>query len=237
MPWVWLLDLSILIAGWPRARTGLRPRRPTGAARGPGQRAGPVHAGARAHVLALVQGCAVVPGSPGDGVPALLDLEVRGIGGRRLRRAACRRSCTGSAVGIVDGQFVSPPVFWRSSPRGVDLLAYVHPIPITRSRNGCSGDGQATAPVGIRRVHRRVQLRRHRHRGGRPGLGTLPSQPVVVVAHVGIHGPVARPVRDRRRHEHLRPGAVGVAPLRARSSTPCGRRRGLPSWRRLDWPC
>ena len=26
---------------------------------------------------------------------------------------------------IADGRFVSPPIFWRSSPRGVDLLAFV----------------------------------------------------------------------------------------------------------------
>jgi hypothetical protein len=30
---------------------------------------------------------------------------------------------------LVDGRFVSPPIFWRSSPRGVDLLALVTPNP------------------------------------------------------------------------------------------------------------
>jgi hypothetical protein len=30
---------------------------------------------------------------------------------------------------IVDGRFVSPPIFWRSSPGGVDLLSYVMPNP------------------------------------------------------------------------------------------------------------
>jgi hypothetical protein len=30
---------------------------------------------------------------------------------------------------FVDGRFVSPPIFWRSSPRGVDLLALVTPNP------------------------------------------------------------------------------------------------------------
>ena len=29
----------------------------------------------------------------------------------------------------LDGRFVSPPIFWRSSPRGVDLLAFVLPNP------------------------------------------------------------------------------------------------------------
>jgi hypothetical protein len=30
---------------------------------------------------------------------------------------------------LADGRFVSPPIFWRSSPGGVDLLAYVTPNP------------------------------------------------------------------------------------------------------------
>jgi hypothetical protein len=53
----------------------------------------------------------------------------------------------GLGQGIVDGQFVSPPVFWRSSPRGVDLLAYLHPNPNHPVSRWLLGDGQATAPV------------------------------------------------------------------------------------------
>ena len=53
----------------------------------------------------------------------------------------------GLGQGIVDGHFVSPPVFWRSSPRGVDLLAYVHPNPNHPISRWLLGDGQATAPV------------------------------------------------------------------------------------------
>ena len=48
----------------------------------------------------------------------------------------------GLGVGIVQGQFVSPPVFWRSSPRGVDLLAYVHPNPNHPVSKWLWGDGR-----------------------------------------------------------------------------------------------
>jgi uncharacterized membrane-anchored protein YitT (DUF2179 family) len=53
----------------------------------------------------------------------------------------------GLGRGIVDGQFVSPPVLWRSSPRGVDLLAYLHPNPNHPLSKWLLGDGQASAPV------------------------------------------------------------------------------------------
>ncbi|MGE3473910.1 MAG: glycosyltransferase 87 family protein [Vicinamibacterales bacterium] len=35
----------------------------------------------------------------------------------------------GAATRVLDGTWVSPPVYWRSSPRGVDLLALVAPNP------------------------------------------------------------------------------------------------------------
>jgi hypothetical protein len=35
----------------------------------------------------------------------------------------------GIGLRIADGRFVSPPIFWRSSPRGVDLLSYATPNP------------------------------------------------------------------------------------------------------------
>jgi hypothetical protein len=53
----------------------------------------------------------------------------------------------GLGQGIVGGQFVNPPILWRSSPRGVDLLAYVHPNPNHALSKWLIGDGQATAPV------------------------------------------------------------------------------------------
>ena len=53
----------------------------------------------------------------------------------------------GLGHGIVAGQFVSPPILWRSSPRGVDLLAYVHPNPNNPLSKWLFGDQQAAAPV------------------------------------------------------------------------------------------
>jgi len=48
---------------------------------------------------------------------------------------------------IADGRFVSPPILWRSSPRGVDLLAFVHPNPNHPLVRWLVGDGQRDAPV------------------------------------------------------------------------------------------
>ncbi|HTM33643.1 MAG TPA: hypothetical protein VL263_20160 [Vicinamibacterales bacterium] len=53
----------------------------------------------------------------------------------------------GLGEGIVAGQFVSPPILWRSSPRGVDLLAYVHPNPNQFLSKWLLGDRQAADPV------------------------------------------------------------------------------------------
>ena len=47
----------------------------------------------------------------------------------------------------MDGRFVSPPILWRSSPRGVDLLAFLHPNPNHPVSRWLLGDGQAAAPV------------------------------------------------------------------------------------------
>ena len=43
--------------------------------------------------------------------------------------------------------FVNPPILWRSSPRGVDLLAFVHPNPNHPLVRWWLGDGQREAPV------------------------------------------------------------------------------------------
>ena len=44
---------------------------------------------------------------------------------------------------IADGRFVSPPILWRSSPRGVDLLALLHPNPNHPLSKWLFGDMQA----------------------------------------------------------------------------------------------
>jgi hypothetical protein len=48
---------------------------------------------------------------------------------------------------VWDGRFVNPPIFWRSSPRGVDLLAFVHPNPNHQVSRWILGDGQSAAPT------------------------------------------------------------------------------------------
>ncbi|OFW47883.1 MAG: hypothetical protein A3J29_03450 [Acidobacteria bacterium RIFCSPLOWO2_12_FULL_67_14b] len=53
----------------------------------------------------------------------------------------------GTVERIVDGRFVSPKIFWRSSPRGVDLLSFVTPNPNQPVMRALAGDAQAAAPT------------------------------------------------------------------------------------------
>ncbi len=53
----------------------------------------------------------------------------------------------GTVERIVDGRFVSPRIFWRSSPRGVDLLALITPNPNHPVMRSLLGDGQGSAPT------------------------------------------------------------------------------------------
>jgi hypothetical protein len=48
---------------------------------------------------------------------------------------------------IAEGRLVNPPILWRSSPRGVDLLAFFHPNPNHPLVRLLLGDGQQSAPV------------------------------------------------------------------------------------------
>lgn len=48
---------------------------------------------------------------------------------------------------IADRQFVSPPIFWRSSPRGVDLLSFFAFNPQHPLMRSLAGDPQAAAPT------------------------------------------------------------------------------------------
>jgi hypothetical protein len=47
----------------------------------------------------------------------------------------------------VDGRLVSPPIFWRSSPSGVDLLSLVSPNPNHPVVRMIAGDWQAASPT------------------------------------------------------------------------------------------
>lgn len=53
----------------------------------------------------------------------------------------------GTVEGIVDGRFVSPRIFWRSSPRGVDLLSLITPNPSHPVMRLLFGDEQLLAPT------------------------------------------------------------------------------------------
>ena len=53
----------------------------------------------------------------------------------------------GTVEGVVDGRFVSPRIFWRSSPRGVDLLSLITPNPNHPVMRLLLGDPQAAAPT------------------------------------------------------------------------------------------
>ncbi len=48
---------------------------------------------------------------------------------------------------LVDGSFVSPTIFWRSSPRGVDLLSFVAPNPQHPIARWLTTDQQALQPT------------------------------------------------------------------------------------------
>jgi hypothetical protein len=51
------------------------------------------------------------------------------------------------AAHVLDGQPLAPPTSWRSSPRGLDLLAWFHPNPNHPLSRAWLGDGLATAPT------------------------------------------------------------------------------------------
>lgn len=52
----------------------------------------------------------------------------------------------GASVRLLDGSWVSPPIYWRSSPRGVDLLAFVTPNPSHPIMVWLFGQPQLAAP-------------------------------------------------------------------------------------------
>jgi hypothetical protein len=50
---------------------------------------------------------------------------------------------------IADGRFVTPSIFWRSSPRGVDLLSFVTPNPLHPFVRWFTGDPLVTRPMAL----------------------------------------------------------------------------------------
>ena len=129
---------------------------------------------------------------------------------------------------VVDGRFVSPTIFWRSSPRGVDLLSFVTPNPQHPIVRWLTEDQQALQPtvfveytaslslvaiavIAHRDVARAVSAARRLGRG-----------------HGRLRAARARPVHLRRRRQHAHARAVGAAALRA------GRRPGADADRFCD---
>jgi hypothetical protein len=53
----------------------------------------------------------------------------------------------GASQRVLDGTWVSPPIYWRSSPAGVDLLALVAPNPSHPLVTWLSGSAQLAAPT------------------------------------------------------------------------------------------
>ena len=80
------------------------------------------------------------------GLPSLRALGLTGaaIGAGLL---ALSPTVYGAAQRVMDGSWVSPPVYWRSSPSGVDLLALVAPNPSHPLVRALAGYEQETAPT------------------------------------------------------------------------------------------
>jgi hypothetical protein len=106
---------------------------------------------------------------------------------------------------IAGGRFVSPPIFWRSSPRGVDLLSFVTPNPQHPIARWFAGDLQATQPtvfveytaslslVALCVIAVAVWRARYRPRAGwiaiAAGFALLALGPFVIVGGVNTHIP------------------------------------------------
>ena len=63
-----------------------------------------------------------------------------------MRRAALAGAVR-AGERVADGRFVSPKIFWRSSPPGVDLLSFVTPNPQHPIVRWLTGDSLDAAPT------------------------------------------------------------------------------------------
>ncbi len=81
-----------------------------------------------------------------EGMPsrrALALMTVAGLAGM----VALSPTLYGAAQRVAQGSWVSPPIYWRSSPQGVDLLALVAPNPSHPLMRWLAGSQQDTAPT------------------------------------------------------------------------------------------
>jgi signal transduction histidine kinase len=111
----------------------------------------------------------------------------------------------GTVERIADGRFVSPRIFWRSSPRGVDLLAFFTPNPNHPVVRALFGDALAVSPtqfveytaslslVAIAVIALAIWRAKFRPRAGwlwiTIGFALLALGPFVYVAGVNTHIP------------------------------------------------
>jgi hypothetical protein len=111
----------------------------------------------------------------------------------------------GLTTRVADGRFVSPKIFWRSSPPGVDLLSFITPNPLHPIARVVTEDAQALRPtifveytaalslVAIAIIVLAMWRARYRPSGGwlavTIGFALLALGPFVVVAGMNTHVP------------------------------------------------
>ena len=128
-PWVWLLDVLIvcfggLIAGLVLGRGGEFTLLGI-----------PVHVRSLYNPVLILTALVMVRGliwwRPHFELPTLGPSPVKAL---VVAALACAGPLAPVLYGLgerlVEGRFVSPPIFWRSSPRGVDVLSFVTPNPL-----------------------------------------------------------------------------------------------------------
>ncbi len=144
----WMLDLVIVLAVALVVGLAFGRGQRFYAARAADQRARSVHADAGLDGA----GRGARAGLPASGYrgprSALAAVAAHGRGrGVRRRRRARRRCSTARRCGCSTARWVSPPIYWRSSPRGVDLLAFVTPNPSHPIMVWLFGQPQLAAPT------------------------------------------------------------------------------------------
>jgi len=145
-PWVWLIDVLIVCFGGLIA--GLLLGR-----RGEFTLLGiPVHVRSLYNpvliLTALVTARLVIWWRPRVALPTLGPSPVKAV---VIAAVACAGPLAPVLFGLgerlVEGRFNSPPIFWRSSPRGVDLLSFVAPNPLHPIVRWFTGDPLVMRPT------------------------------------------------------------------------------------------
>ena len=130
---------------------------------------------------------------------------------RRAVASALRRVAAGVRrhLGLAADLLAQQPA--RRGPAGVRHAESVAPARWC----GSSDRPQLAAPIGVRRVHRERSAWSRWRSSSSPVAAAAPRARGWVTLAAGLRDAGARPVRARRRREHLHPGTVGAAALRA----------------------